>query len=97
MESIGSRFDWEEVIRVGRLDGETFLYLGSGGAVDYGAAQTAGTPRSISMKSGRTIGAVARHTAGAAMMLAVAAAAYRQVEFGRNQKDRSKATPEQDD
>ena len=47
------------------------------------------------MKSG-AVGAVTRHAAGASMMLAVAAAANRQVQFGRNQKDRSQVAPEED-
>jgi hypothetical protein len=77
------------------MDGEALFYLGSRDAVDYGAEQTAGAPWRIVMKSG-SIGAAARHTAGTAMMLAVAPAAGGQVEFSRNQKDRSQIAPEQD-
>ena len=68
----------------GRLDGGKLSYLGKEGAVDYGAEQTAGAPRRIRMKPGSTIGATPRHAAGATMMLAVAAAAGGQIQFGRN-------------
>jgi hypothetical protein len=95
LEYIGGRIEWDEEVRGGRMDGEALFYLGSSDAVDYGAEQTAGAPWRIVMKSW-TIGAAARHTAGTAMMLAVAPAAGGQVEFSRNQKDRSQIAPEQD-
>ncbi len=94
VRGIGSRLDWGEKIREGRLDGETNLYLGSAGGVDDRAEQAAGAARRIVMKSGAR-GVAARHAAGAAVMLAVTSAAGGQVELGRNQKDRSKVAPEQ--
>ena len=78
------------------MDGEKLAYLGGDGAVDYGAEQTAGAPRRIRMKFRSAIGVMPSHAAGAAMMIAVAAAAGGQVQFGRNQKDRSQVAPEED-
>jgi hypothetical protein len=93
---MGSRRDWDEEFRGGRMEGEKLLHLGNDGAVDYGAEQTAGAPRRICLKSGRAIATAPPHAASAAMVLAVAAAAGGEIQFGRSQKGRSQVAPEKD-